>query len=239
MLNGRYDDVPGEFTYMSAIGKSVVDYMITDTELHNLVDCFKVISRTESDHLPISCALNNLQHNHNPVLRKPDYVRYKWRDSVREDFNSRFVSDTAHNMKLKLMKLLNDNNINGAVESLVCLMQYVSDNMRFIKQQKTKLQPDWWDTECLQAKRLKYNKLNIYRKLRSNQSFYEYQETKKAFKKLCDQKEKEYKAGKRNDVIQNTNDKNHVWKCIKKLNISKGSTGQSGIDQKEWYLATF
>ncbi|KAK6182070.1 hypothetical protein SNE40_009834 [Patella caerulea] len=54
IVNGRYsNDSPGEFTWITYNGASVVDYLIVSSDFYKLIQNFCVTNRTESDHLPL------------------------------------------------------------------------------------------------------------------------------------------------------------------------------------------
>ena len=56
-LNGRFSgDRCGEFTCFLNDGASVVDYMIASSVLFKYITDFKVLSRDDSDHFPITCS---------------------------------------------------------------------------------------------------------------------------------------------------------------------------------------
>ena len=68
VLNGRFNDITGNFTCFSGSGASVVDYMIACTHLFKYITYFDVIERDESDHLPITCTM---RFNINSIQQKP------------------------------------------------------------------------------------------------------------------------------------------------------------------------
>lgn len=54
ILNGNTEgDEEGEFTFIGGKGNSVIDYIVIDPLVKEEIKCFKVETRTESDHLPL------------------------------------------------------------------------------------------------------------------------------------------------------------------------------------------
>ena len=59
ILNGRKEgDIDGKITCISNRGRSVVDYMMINTRIYDMVKRFEVLTRTESDHFPLTCELD-------------------------------------------------------------------------------------------------------------------------------------------------------------------------------------
>ena len=55
MLNGRKDgDREGNFMCIANRGRSVVDYVLVNTRIYYRINSFHVITRTESDHFPMT-----------------------------------------------------------------------------------------------------------------------------------------------------------------------------------------
>ena len=68
MLNGRFDDVIGEFICISTRCASIVDYIISSESLFPYIEHFFVLDIDESDHFTIQymlqfSKLSYVQHN--------------------------------------------------------------------------------------------------------------------------------------------------------------------------------
>ena len=58
ICNGRFTDVPAQFTYVGPQGNSVIDHVIINFRILNIISQFNVISViTKSDHMPIMLLL--------------------------------------------------------------------------------------------------------------------------------------------------------------------------------------
>ena len=89
ILNGRsISDKNGEFTYISSLGSSVIDYTIVSQVLFNRVD-LAILSRPESAHMPLKLEftmgqLENFEKN--SCLETFPLKHYKWSESKKDDF---------------------------------------------------------------------------------------------------------------------------------------------------------
>ena len=55
LLDGRKDgDREGNFTCITNGGRSIVDYVLVNTRIYDWINSFHVITRTESDHFPMT-----------------------------------------------------------------------------------------------------------------------------------------------------------------------------------------
>ena len=61
IFNGRRgrDTAVGDFTFISHLGTSVIDYIISSNDLFTLCNRFDIKSRSESPHLPLSCSFQS------------------------------------------------------------------------------------------------------------------------------------------------------------------------------------
>ncbi|KAK6171568.1 hypothetical protein SNE40_019725 [Patella caerulea] len=72
-------------------GSSVVDYVITSTEMFNLIDYFDVQCKDESDHLPlefhIQCHVEGFITESTNIQTTPyNYNKYVWKPSKKDEF---------------------------------------------------------------------------------------------------------------------------------------------------------
>ena len=101
-LNGRTgDDQDGDFTYVSESGCSVIDYILTSTEVMlKSVNSFEISNLDVSKHLPLTCSFHIASRDY--FVDKPevlhDYVVYKWEDSCYERFIALLKDEVTQNM---------------------------------------------------------------------------------------------------------------------------------------------
>ena len=161
ILNGRlFGDKEGHFTCFANNGTSVVDYMIASTTLFPKNTHFKVDDFDISDHLPIFCKLTLYERQRNETVNDTQdneiiaWEKYKWNPEKKDVFlakfrdNVRIFQNNFENEDVSLVSLLPE---------FIHVLQKSAENMKYrTKQHKiVTSQPEWWDTECEQAKRIK------------------------------------------------------------------------------------
>ena len=160
ILNGRlFGDKDGNFTCFANNGTSVVDYMIASTALFSKFTYFAVDDFDISDHLPVYCTLT--LHERPKVVTFDDsqatetnvWEKYRWNPKMKDAFMAKFrdnflmFQENFGNEEITLVSLLSDfiNVFKKSAETMKCRTRH---NNTF----KHVCQPDWWDTECEQAK---------------------------------------------------------------------------------------
>ena len=231
MLNGRYTDRPGEFTCLPSTGKSVVDYIIMDTELHSRVKSFAVLPNTDSDHHPIACDLWGAHHiPSNNTAHK--WTRYKWKEENRAMFTQRLHDDTGRDLMLKIENCLDIGDADGSAEYLTDLLTHASKSM-VMREYRPARQPPWWDEECEERKQTKYRRLNVFRRTRTEEDLQAYKQSRKEFRLMCDVKAAEFKESEKNRLIEESRNPRNLWKCMRR--ITRDSSVTVTIDPDEWY----
>ncbi|KAK6168865.1 hypothetical protein SNE40_020035 [Patella caerulea] len=153
ILNGRLKgDNQGEYTFVSHLGKSVIDYCITSSLLFQYVTDFSVLSTDISDHFPIECIFNVCKS-----YKKSDIAReclnpkltYKWDQNKATDFRVA-LQEIVTNGELSHFYFVVENsvNVNDATKILCLSIQYAGKCMlRNNKSKNTNCQPIWWTRE--------------------------------------------------------------------------------------------
>ena len=89
ILNGRKEgDIDEKITCIS----SVLDYMMVNMRIYVIVKYFEVLTRTESDHFPLTCELDCKFMPHSSeesVLSEINFTSYKWCTSKENDFQEK------------------------------------------------------------------------------------------------------------------------------------------------------
>ena len=94
IMHGRCGhDLKGSFTYISQQGCSLIDYILCSPDLLPFVLDFKIETRTESKHLPVSVNFKNhitfkstMPGTNNPGLSRTLTTRFNFLSSNREIF---------------------------------------------------------------------------------------------------------------------------------------------------------
>ena len=192
MVNGRFNDVPGNFTCITHSGKSVVDYIVVDSLLYALIENFEVLCCTDSDHLPVTCSIEVKINSELCENNNKRWIRHKWKPNKEMEFLNKFNEPVAIDCVNKTNYAVDDNDIEGAVHWLTALFHYCGKTMVVHPPKQNNYQPEWWDYECDQSKHEKNKKLRIFRQSRSEQDFLLFKESKCKFKNLCSIKESQY-----------------------------------------------
>jgi hypothetical protein len=227
VLNGRTDgDSQGEFTFISHLGKSVIDYVIASSALFNHVIDFRVLECDISHHFPISAFFRS-----STALREPSVynrVVYRWNDKCSDDFVSKQDDDTTtqllHNFYDELPV-----NVNGAVDILCSIAYHVGESMRVYRGQASG-QPKWWNDTCNRAKVLKYQHLNRFRETNVVDDFVTYKGSKNNFKRTCEVAQREYDKGVVSEVCRTFSTPMKMWENLKQFTRKKGTSNPIPTD---------
>ena len=142
--------------------------MIASTTLFPKITHFKVDDFDISDHLPIFCKLTLYERQRNETVNDTQdneiiaWEKYKWNPEKKDVFlakfrdNFRIFQNNFENEDVSLVSLLPE---------FIHVLQKSAENMKYrTKQNKiVTSQPEWWDTECEQAKRIKNFLLRNFR----------------------------------------------------------------------------
>ena len=154
IVNGRvHDDKEGRLTRVATTGKSVVDYILVDSEMAKLVSFFKVgHSYPESDHRPLLLHLDmKLKHTNCPSLEGLPMYNYMWRKEQLLDLEKTFIDATFNDLKMKFhLDIQHGEDVNLVSESwyeyFTSCIESVFDK-KVIRCKKRKKAP-WFDSEC-------------------------------------------------------------------------------------------
>ena len=95
-MNGRFSgDFEGDFTCYSNNGTSVVDYIVTSSNIFNKTDKFYVANFDASDHLPVCCTLQftkkypAIEHS-TDIQGLHEWTNYTWKSELKDRFFNKF-----------------------------------------------------------------------------------------------------------------------------------------------------
>merc|ERR1712101_95255 len=92
IVNGRHEcDALGEYTFINNNGKSTIDYLLTDNTSFTIIQNFKVESRIESCHMPLTFQLTAKSRDR--IDKKVnidtfDLIKYRWKAENELDFSA-------------------------------------------------------------------------------------------------------------------------------------------------------
>lgn len=241
-LNGRFQDVSGNFTCFAADGASIVDYFVVSENLFHLVSYFDVIEYDLSDHLPISCSFklnlnvdqcrDNRENINNTNSKSP---KYRWNHEKSQTFIDSFKNSLSQ-CKDDILQSI-DTNINDAINNITLLYQNAARSMRAHNTCTTysykSTQPPWWDQHCCDLKRDKYRALRKFRLTNDFEDLDSYKQSKRSFKQYIKTRKSQLQKQKRNVLIESRNNPTEFWKILKRENCE--SQTSNSISNMEWY----
>ena len=112
---------------------------------------------------------------------KYDFKRYKWDDHKRESFLDSFRTILL-NLKASIVDEISVD-VNAAIHKIVNMFQTAASRMKIKPSVKhtNHIQPDWWDSDCDDLKKLKLHKLKLFRLYNTHTSLHEYIECRNNF----------------------------------------------------------
>ena len=90
--------------------RSVVDYMMVNTRIYDIVKRSEVLTKTESDHFPLTCELDWKFMPHSSeesVLNEINVTSYKWCTSKENDFQEKLNDEYTFEKLDNISSLLN------------------------------------------------------------------------------------------------------------------------------------
>ena len=126
MLNGRSPhDQSGEYTFCSATGQSVVDYILVSSCLFDKITNFSVGTRDESDHFPISCYLllscpprvNDVGQSAFHGQQTP--VRFSWENAKLDEYQALLSDHVTADLLNSMASHVERRDVNSAVNAIV------------------------------------------------------------------------------------------------------------------------
>jgi exonuclease III len=193
ILNGRFpNDQYGEFTCVANKGKSVVDYTIASTSLFHRIRNFEIHDNDESDHFPqgfvVKCLFpkNNASASYTVYSESADVnkcctlpLKYRWKERNKIDFIETLKKEMVdierdvnkYDMPDDFVKCITDAiQTAGSKMSTLCTKMNVCD------------QPEWFDSDCIRLKAVKYQSLRKFRNTGTMVDLRNYKQSKDVFK---------------------------------------------------------
>ena len=237
ILNGRCgSDLNGAFTYISAQGCSLIDYILCSPDLLPLVLDFKIENRTESKHLPVCATLkkhlaheSNILQNDNAGLSR---IRFDFSSINREIFKQNLEHLFTNEQKLHFINKIEDSTESTDVIAQMFVSCLCEASVQYKVKKNRKSNQPWFDQHCASLKSDKYKLLRKFRISYLEEDRNAYLRARNCFKQKCAEKKAEYQAMKLDDLISSVNDQKSFWSKLKK--ITNKSVHAGNISNGEW-----
>ena len=224
ILNGRgFSDQKGDFTFFGSPGQSVIDYALISRHIFDLILDFKVLLRIESDHFPILVTLNFNNPLPQDAVLLPLIPRLNWNMQNRDDFNEAVLN------KLNLVQV-SELSVNEVVDTII---EIISVSAVKPKNNKILYNKNWFDAECMGARKLYFKALKLFKSQGSNNNHDNVCLLKKNYFKLCRRKKHAYR-----DIVvgnfDNISEASDFWKAVKHLKKHDNCYSEA-ISADEWF----
>ncbi len=217
----------------------MVDYILCSTNLFERIIDFKVNTRCESDHFPISMTIRSgkltapveIHDQHNSA----SIPRYRWTNDISNNFNStlsELLSDFNPNQCMDLLNINIDFAVNRLTMSLqdcarLCGLQLTFSDV------KHKDREMWYDKECEELKSRKFNTLNDFRLTGDLEDLSRYCQLRNCYRSMCRQKKTAYEESTVKELVDSCNDNKHFWKKLSTLTGTR-KFAPTSINSDEW-----
>ena len=155
-LNGKHSgDLQGQFTFISQLGNSVVDYFVVSADFVSKTHMyFEVGSRVESSHMPIHLSIRGKQKKPEKEIhptQRESITNTKWNSEKVEEFNEAINSDETKERFREALEFL-DTNIEKALKTFSDTLLHAGECMRRKVSFSTGAERStckWFDRECI------------------------------------------------------------------------------------------
>ncbi|XP_067134009.1 uncharacterized protein [Centruroides vittatus] len=189
ILNGRMKgDYPGRYTFISAAGTSVIDYIICTESVIDQCAELRVLDDDLSDHFPVTLSIKTNVLTYKNELSKEILTQTKKHKYNTNKFEAEIGYRTAliHEVKPDqiysiLINIYNEYIIEQSPQS-------IQQSLKM----KNKFKQKWFDLRCYRAKKLKEYYLTLFRKIRSKERLTDYISAKRTYNNLIKAKKRNY-----------------------------------------------
>ena len=215
--NGRWKgDEHGEFTFVGANGRSVIDYVIGNKNAEERMNNMRILERIDSDHLPITISIkvNQIEKKKNIT----DRMIQDWSAEGKNKFQialRKIIWETKMTVE-DTIKELNSNITEAVVSRKIKLKNRVSQK--------------WWDEECWRAKKKVNSTLRKWKKGEVTLEFLNAE--KKRYKDFLKEKRRKEEINYQEELKSITNER-EAWEHINKNRKTKTKICES-IKMEEW-----
>lgn len=230
ILNGRTkSDKFGEFTFIGAVGSSVIDLAAISIDGLNYICDFEVISQAGSDHLPISVGVRLGLGSDRRAGDKTDMQRLlprlNWKNQDKEAYCA--------NLNSYISRLTFSNDIQSNVDKITDdIKKAAGSPSDSVGRKQFQGKEPWFDYDCMNARRKVFRLLKLYRKTSSSTVKISYLKQQRDYKQLCISKKAGFIDKLLNDLANVKNSKD-FWRAV---NFFKGNKRKSigNISVSQW-----
>ena len=243
ILNGLCEsEFDNSYTFIAAAGTSTVDYFISSCELLSNVHFGSLLveSETYSDHLPIVMTLeigNVISADIDKTLPSADseFEKIIWNDE-REDEYVKSLETVEIQNRLIIAAQTMDVDIDHALDIFVNCLKDASRCMlkSFSSKRIRKKKSEWFDGECVEAKKDSRCKLNRFRRSREEIDRLMYIEAKKKYKRLLKEKKTAFRKQQTEKLAADMTNSSLFWKQLRNLGCGGKQTMQNNVELNEW-----
>ena len=240
ILNGRCKgDEDGEITFVAAQGKSVIDYVIVETELYSYCAHFQIIDYDSCSHFPISVYMSFIEQMYSSNRDSQKYtkqIKFRWAAEKADEFLHK-LNDEHSQYQLSLLGNEVVRDVNNDVAILVNVIHRAAESMaisRTFTRSTSHRLPRWWNENCSKQKVIKNKLLNRFRMTNTTSDLNNYLTAKKYFRNVCKEAQKtdqEFLTIQLCDSVDDTCFWKHIISINSKGNVIENlkSQGQNGI----------
>ncbi|XP_067121862.1 uncharacterized protein, partial [Centruroides vittatus] len=211
ILNGRLmGDIPAEFSFVSPMGKSIVDYIICSEFLIEQCNALSVLDKDDSDHFPVRLEVSGTIEDRNGGCRASQASNAN--EGIKLSINKvKFCNEIMKNINDVLLHERENDPIGN-----YNLLMAILDSYRFKKSSgnnAAKYKNKWFDNKCYSFKIRKQKNLQKFRKANTEEALKKYLNSKKAYNNLVKAKKKRYYS-EISDKLIATRDTASFWSIV-------------------------
>ena len=209
---------------------------MASTNLFPYFSDFGVSDNLFSIHCPVYCPLKLESHcvQSDSVTgeKLKSWEKIKWNESMKGDFLERF-RNIFNNFRITF-----ENSSTSAVDKLsasVRMFQDAAVNMKCKNRIFANKQSPWWNSDCDQAKIVKYQALRTFRQTNSLVDLDIYFTARNRFKAITRNCKNEYQNQNRHRLVEARKNTKKFWNTLKQEAEKKSSVNSCNISGTDWF----
>lgn len=245
ILNGNGEE--GNYTYVSNLGRSVIDYMLITRSAVEAVNYFSIENRTSSYHMCLELSIEGeylgirgegreRRIKTNSKGRKAKGLKImKWDERYASDFKMKIGNKQGVETIIEAEDLIGLNMNEEALDRMQKHIERAGIKMRKgVYKKVEKVNDRWFDEECRVKKQMVRKGYKEWKRENSEISLEKFLKGKQEYKELLGRKKYDYhsiEAEKINELIVK-GEIGEVWRGIKRIKGSQISVDE--FDEAEW-----
>ena len=250
ICNGRFPPMleSGNFTYVSKMGSSIIDYVIVSQTLllADSITNFELETFCFSDHFPITfnlltyidnrvCDTSFATYNDNELTK---ISKYKWYAGNINDYLHKWQSHEVDQLINSANVFLEDGHIDSTLSALHDIFEYVygkkyvkgAENTNMISNKINR--DNWFDYECKNFKQVVNRAMRKYRVSCSHLDRQVFCTMRRNYKRIINRKKNEFYNDRTRDIMEaaKQKDSKKIWSYFGKKNF-----GSNEISCEKWF----